>query len=278
MRTQQRMSRNEMRSPPVLDSLALQDQLTMTPRRQRRVEEFTAGQQCGEINAGSRGEQISEQGPEPVRGVLATTHGGNRGHRNVERGCGLVYGTNQQGMRRQFGEHPETVFEGGLGRGREPDRVAQIVNPVVDVTVRLLARIEKRCRVIRNLGRQRRDVIEHPGQFLEDRLNLRGVRRDIDGYLTGHDLALLPLRDDPAHAFGGAADHRGGRGCHDGDHNILDTLFFQLLAHHVGGQFDSGHGAAAGDFQAQQRTTADHLDAVGQRQRAGNNGRGDLAQ
>ena len=267
-----------MRAPSLIAGLSLQDQRAMTPRRQRGIDQFALGKQSGEINAGTGGEEITHQRPQSVRHLLATTHGGNGGHRDVQCGRGLIDGTNQQRVRREFGENPEAVFERGLGRSREPDRVAKVVNPVVDIAVRLLARVEKGCGVERNLRSQRGDVIEHAGKLFEDRLDLRGMRCDIDRHLARHDLALLPLGDDAAHRFRRATDHRGGRGGHYGDDDVLHALLFQLLPHHLSGQFDRGHGAAAGDLQTQQRPTTDHLDAIGQRQSARDDSGGDLAQ
>ena len=155
-----------------------------------------------------------------------------------------------------------------MGGGGEPDRVAQVVHPVVHIAMRLLTRIEKGCGVIRNLRHQRGDVVQHAGELFKDRLDLRGMRCDIDRHLARHDVALFPLGDNAANGLGGTADHRGGRGSHNGHHHVLDALLIQFLPDLLCGKFDSGHCAAAGDLHAQQRTTADHLDAVLQRQRA----------
>ena len=213
-----------------------------------------------------------------MRHLLTAAHTGHRRDRDVQRGRGLIDSANQQRVGREFGEHTEAVLQSSLNRSGEADRVTQVVDPVVDVAVRLLPGVEQCRRVVGHLGCQRGDVVEHPGELIEDGLDLRGVRGDIDGHLAGHDLALLPVGDDPADGLGGTADHRRGRGGDDGDHDVLDALALEFLADLLRGQFDGGHRTAAGDLQAQQRTAADDLHTVFERERAGHDRGAHLAQ
>ena len=252
MRAQQRVGCHQMSATAHFGGLRLEHQGSVGPGGQRGVDQIAVGQQRAEVHRGAGRVQIAEQRAQTVGHLLAATHTGQRGHRDVQRGSGLVDTTDQQRVRRQLGEHPETVLQRGLhGRG-EPHGVAQVVDPVVDIAVRLLARVEQGGRVVRHLGCERGDVIEHPGQLVQDRLDLGGVRRDIDGHFAGHDLAALPVGDDPAHRLGGTTDHRGGRRGHHGDDDVLDALLLEFLTNLLRGQFDRSHGAAAGDFQAQQ--------------------------
>ena len=278
VRTKQRVCRHQVTASALVDGLALENQRAMAPGRQRGIEKLALGQQHREVNRGAGGEQITEQVIQAVRRLLPTAHPGNRRHRDVQRGSGLIDGANQEGVRRQFGEDAEAVLECGLSRSGEPDGVTQVVHPVVDVAVGLLTRIERRRGVVRDLRDQRCDVVEHPGQLFEDRLDLWGVRCDVDGHLAGHDLALLPLGDDATHGFGGTTDHGRRRGGHHGDHNILDPLLLQFFTHLLGRKFDRSHGTAAGDLHAQQGPSADDLDAVLDGQCTGDDGCGDLAQ
>ena len=114
-------------------------------------------------------------------------------------------------MWRQLGEHPVAVFQRRLHRRGEPHRVPQVVRPVVGVAHRLLARVEQGRRIVRNLRRHRVELGQDLGQLVEDRIDLGGVRCDVDGHLAGHHVALLPRRDELANRLGCAADHRGLR-------------------------------------------------------------------
>lgn len=58
---------------------------------------------------------------------------------------------------------------------------------------------------------QRADFGERFGQFVEDRVDLRGVRCYVDGHLTGQHVALLPGGHQVAYRLGGPADHGGLR-------------------------------------------------------------------
>ncbi len=105
------------------------------------------------------------------------------------------------------------------------------------------------------------------------------MRRHVDVDLAGHDLACFPARHDPADGVGVTADHRRLGRRHDGDHHVLDALLFEFFTDLLGGHLDRRHRSPpAGQPQAQQRATADDLDAVLQGQRAGDDGGGDLTQ
>ena len=99
MRTQQWMSRHKVRSAPLIGGLAFQDEWAMAPRRQRGVNQLTFWCQHREIDAGTGCEQVTHQSPKPVWRLLAATHSGDRRHRDIQRGRGLVDGANQQRVR-----------------------------------------------------------------------------------------------------------------------------------------------------------------------------------
>ncbi len=195
--------------------------------------------------------QVAQQAAQSVGHLLFATHGGQRRHPHVQAAGGLVDGVGQQGVRCQFGEHPETVLERGLHRRGESHGVAQIFNPVVGVAMRQIARVEVGGRVIRNLRLPGLEVDQHLGQLVEDRVDLRGVGRDVDGDLAGHDFALLPRLDQFANGFGCATDDRGLRRGHHGHHDILDAACHQLGKHLLRGQFHRCHGARTGDAKHQ---------------------------
>ncbi len=110
----------------------------------------------------------------------------------------------------QLGEDPVAVFEGGLHRRGEAYGVAQVVHPVVGVAVGPRAG-RTRSPSSRDFRLQRADFGERFGQFVEDRVDLRGVRCYVDGHLTGQHVALLPGGHQVAYRLGGPADHGGLR-------------------------------------------------------------------
>lgn len=165
-----------------------------------------------------------------------------------------------------------------MHRRGEAYGVAQVVHPVVGVAVGLLARVERGRRVVGDFRLQRADFGERFGQFVEDRVDLRGVRCYVDGHLTGQHVALLPGGHQVAYRLGGPADHGGLRGGHHRDHGVVDAARHQLRKHLLSRQFHRCHGAGAGDTGHQRRPPADDAHSVFEAERAGDHrGRG-LAQ
>ena len=84
------MSRDDMRATTLISSLSLQDQRTMTPRRERGIDQLALGQKYGEIDSCAGGEQIADECPQSVRHFLPASHTGNGRNRDIQRGRGLV--------------------------------------------------------------------------------------------------------------------------------------------------------------------------------------------
>ena len=126
----------------------------------------------------------------------------------------------EQRVRCQLGEDPVAVLQSGPHRRGEPHRAPQIVHPIPAVAHRLLARVEQRRRVEGNFRCHRLELREDVGQLVEDRIDLRRMRGDVDGDLAGHHVTLLPRRHQLAHRLGGAADHRGLRRGHHRHHDV----------------------------------------------------------
>ncbi len=256
----------------------VEQQTTVVPCGQWCVDQSAGGVEHGEVDGGAGGVEVAGQCAQPVGQWLFAAHAGQRSRRHVEAAGGLVDRVGQQGVGGQLGEDPVAVFEGGLHRRGEAYGVAQVVHPVVGVAVGLLARVERGRRVVGDFRLQRADFGERFGQFVEDRVDLRGVRCYVDGHLTGQHVALLPGGHQVAYRLGGPADHGGLRGGHHRDHGVVDAARHQLRKHLLGRQFHRCHGAGAGDTGHQRRPPADDAHSVFEAERAGDHrGRG-LAQ
>ena len=250
MRAQQRVRGHQMRAAGLLVGIRGQHQAAVRPGRQRRVDQLAGRKQHGEVHLGARGVQVAQELTQPVRNFLAAPHSGQCRHRDVQCGGGLINRSSQKRMRRQLAENPEAILEGGLHGCRETHGVPEVFDPVVGITVGLLARVERGRRVVRDLRRHRGDVGQHLRELVEDWLDLGRMRRHIDVHFAGHDLALFPRRHDVADGLSGATDHGRVRRRHDGDHDILDALLLEFLADLMSGQLHRRHRAAAGQAQA----------------------------
>ena len=209
-------------------TIARQQQRTMCPGRQRRVHQAPVWVEHREVHRGARAVQIRQEVAQSVRQRLLAAHAGQCGYRHVEAVGGLLDGMSEQGVWRQLGENPVAVFKRGLHRRGEPHRVPQVVRPVPGVAHRLVARVEQRRRIVRNFRRHRAELGQDIGQLVEDRIDLGGVRGDVDGHLAGHYVALLPGRDEIANRLGCAADDGGLRGGHHRDHDVVDATSHQF--------------------------------------------------
>ena len=259
-------------------AVAAQPQPTVRPGRQRRVHQPPIRVEHGEVDRGARAVQICHKATQPVWQRLFAAHAGQSSQRHVETAGGLLESVGEQRVRRQLREDPVAVLQSGLHRRGEPHRAAHVVHPVPGVAHRLLARVEQGRRVEGNFRCHRIELGECVGQLVEDRIDLRRMRGDVDGDLAGHHVTLLPGRDQLANRLGGTADHRGLRRGHHRHHDVLDAARRQLRKHLLGRQFHRRHGAGTGDAGHQPRAAADDAQPVFQRQRARDDSRRGLAQ
>ena len=114
----------------------------MRPRRQRRVHQPPVRIEHGEVDGGTGTVHVGNELAQAMGERLFAAHACQRGHRHVDAVGGLLEGADQQRVRRQLGEHPVAIFEGGLNRGGEPHHATAVVGPVAGVEGRLIARVE----------------------------------------------------------------------------------------------------------------------------------------
>ncbi|CKS48271.1 Uncharacterised protein [Mycobacterium tuberculosis] len=248
----------------------------MGPRRPRRIHQPPSGIQRRIVQSGARAVQLRQQAAQTMRQRLLSPHAGQGGDRHVEASARLFDGVGKQRVGRQLREDPVAVLHRSLHRRGELHRVAQIVHPVSAIAHRLLARVEQGRRVVRHLGRHRSNVRQRRGQIVEYRIDLRRVRRHVDGHLARHHVPLLPTGDEVTNGVARTADHRGLRGRHHRDHNIVDSACHQLRIHLLGGQFHRAHGTSTGYAGHQLRAAANDARRVLERQCPRDDGRGRL--
>ena len=141
---------HRQRGGALLLPVAGQDQPGVGPRGQRRVDECPVRPQDAEIECSTCTVHVRDESAQTVRHLLLAAHARQRRQPDVDAAGVLVDGVGEQGVRREFAEDAVAVFERRLDGGGEPDRVPEVVHPVVGVELGGIARVVQRRRVVRD--------------------------------------------------------------------------------------------------------------------------------
>ncbi|CAM5708586.1 hypothetical protein SCANM63S_04268 [Streptomyces canarius] len=229
------------------------------------------------VDRDARDEGLAQGGQDTLGAAVVAAQRAEAGDVGARGVRGLLDAVQQHGVRAALHEHPVPGVEQGADGGLEQHALAQVGVPVTGVQAGGVQPGAGDGGVERHLGGPGPDARQVGEQPLPDRLDVRAVRGVVHGeplgaVAAGHD-GLAEL----VQGLGVAGQHHGG-GAVDGGHRDPAVVAAHELAHPGLGQRHRHHAAAAGEFAGDGLAAqGDDAGAVGEGERAGHAGGGDLA-
>ncbi len=220
------------------------------------------------VHVGARLEQRAERGEHRRHLRFAAAHGRQHRRTRFQVVDDLVDRGQQDGVRAQLHEH-RRALDGELGdRITEQHRLAQVGGPVVGVERRAVEHATSHGGPERDGGGAWGQRGERRAQIVEQRVDLRAVRRDVDLHRPAEHVGGLQSREHRLQRDGITGEHRGPRAVADRDR---ERRFESGDRRRRLGQrqVDERHRTLPADAPQERAAPADDRRCVSEAQRAG---------